>query len=630
MGWTNLNFRVTDASGRPLGGATAFISQDFGAGLSRTTDGSGFANFGVFGPAWLTIAVEAPGYAHQDRDVHVDDGVDVLDTQWALTSTAAAPAPAPPTPPPAPPVAPPIVAGPVAAAPLIQFVNLSLLVRDSASHPIVGATVTISQDFGNGTTRTTDSNGFANFGVYASAKVSYKVDAGGHNSVSGTVDAGATGTTSVVVLGAVAPPPAIVITPRAADDAPQYFNLSFVVHDARSGAPVVGALIQIDYDSGNGTTRNTDSGGFANFGVVERTYAYFISRAGYQTVAGAVFVNTHTTVNPALTPGVSVTPTPFPGGPPPSGAPFAPGPTVGTEPVSPIYAPPLAPVQFDVVDGVPRIRPDFFVPPEVGSAGGPIVIIALISISFIASLFTGRAQSDIGGEVTKLRDKVVDLARALVNYAVQGAQIDGRGSNIFEGIWGKVLGPLINAIATLFRSVHDTLANWLGPLLKLIQRIQDIIKRIYNVWLRPILRVIDTVRGFLRILELFHIKWAQTVDDALGTLERKLTAPILLALSKLNELSNWVNRIVNLNGIFQRATLLQSLAHNVDGLTKIWWNAQNRNAELYNGGMVVPDDDPPSPDQMLEEYRQFFEDDSGPLQAEWTRWIDGLNEDFPG
>ena len=69
-----------------------------------------------------------------------------------------------------------------------------------------------------------------------------------------------------------------------------FVNLNFVVSAGRS-KPVAGATVMIDYNSGNGTERTTDSGGFCNFGVVSpRVYRYTVTKTGYGRVVGEVNV----------------------------------------------------------------------------------------------------------------------------------------------------------------------------------------------------------------------------------------------------------------------------------------------------------------------------------------------------
>lgn len=96
------------------------------------------------------------------------------------------------------------------------MVNLNFVVKDQYDKAINLATVTIGNDFGNGTVRTTDANGFANFGVSANKDVAYTVTAGGCAGVSAIQNSGPSGVTVPVTLicsGATPPanPPAPLI-----------------------------------------------------------------------------------------------------------------------------------------------------------------------------------------------------------------------------------------------------------------------------------------------------------------------------------------------------------------------------------------------------------------------------------
>lgn len=65
------------------------------------------------------------------------------------------------------------------------FAVLNVRVRDAGGAPIAGALVTLDADFGNGSVRSTDGGGLANFGVAFDATVAYVVTAAGFAPASG-------------------------------------------------------------------------------------------------------------------------------------------------------------------------------------------------------------------------------------------------------------------------------------------------------------------------------------------------------------------------------------------------------------------------------------------------------------
>src|SRR3989344_5297245 len=87
------------------------------------------------------------------------------------------------------------------AAPAPHFVNLNFVVRDGCppNNPVAGAAVHINQDFGNGQDRTTDGNGFANFGVHSNTNIGWAVSASGFSSASGNVNSGEGDTVNVTL-----------------------------------------------------------------------------------------------------------------------------------------------------------------------------------------------------------------------------------------------------------------------------------------------------------------------------------------------------------------------------------------------------------------------------------------------
>lgn len=97
---------------------------------------------------------------------------------------------------------------------------------------------------------------------------------------------------------------------------PGFQNLNFWVKDQNNAARQ-GALVTIGQNFGNGTTRNTDGAGFANFGVLQNnTVNYTVSATNCNTSSGSRYVGTaDETVNVGLNctdPGSNPPPPPTP------------------------------------------------------------------------------------------------------------------------------------------------------------------------------------------------------------------------------------------------------------------------------------------------------------------------------
>jgi hypothetical protein len=94
---------------------------------------------------------------------------------------------------------------------------------------------------------------------------------------------------------------------------------------------------------------------------------------------------------------------------------------------------------------------------------------------------------------------------------------------------------------------------------------------IYDRFLRPIFDTIEIVRRTLQLLAALKVRWAAELDAKLAELEGRLLWPIREAYRYINETRDVVNRIIDLDGFFQRATLLRSLwRYQVEAL-EIWW-----------------------------------------------------------
>ncbi|TSC70041.1 MAG: cytochrome C family protein [Parcubacteria group bacterium Gr01-1014_46] len=85
-----------------------------------------------------------------------------------------------------------------------SYAALDFIVKNQNGTNISGATVNIDQNFGNGTTRTTDSNGFANFGVNKNVTVGWGVTASNCTAVGGSQAVGNSNVTVNVTMNCTA------------------------------------------------------------------------------------------------------------------------------------------------------------------------------------------------------------------------------------------------------------------------------------------------------------------------------------------------------------------------------------------------------------------------------------------
>lgn len=517
-------------------------------------------------------------------------------------------APAPPD------VPPPIVVAPPAPAPIELphpalpggFHNLNFLVRASRGGPVVDAHVIIGRDYGNGQNRQSDGNGFANFGVLNEPALDWEVVAPGFNPSIGQVTIAGADVDLPVTLyetsAAPAPPPPPVPVPAPAPPQPgthTFYDLNFRVSDA-AGQAVYNATVTLDQDFGNGATRTTDGYGFCDFGVYAgATIAWRVDAAGFATSTGVVTASVGGLEVPVtLVAGV---------GAPPHGTTAPPGQISPLTPVdSGLAGTPPAPghaaVQLETRNGVPSFTAQSFGALDVGAFGPSPVGIFVGIVSSLLGLFGSNSG---GGDISRLATVLQNTGQLLLqtvqvvaDLTARSVHTDTQTGGLFDHILGGVLGPIINALASVIRGGAGDLSKLFGPVSDSLKKLLGTVKHLYDTWLKPIIRAIDITRQVLRVLEAFHLGFAATLDAQLGKLEGKLTAPMLKVISEINKTRNIVNRIVTLDGALQRVTLLQSLTKHQTCVQRAIDNAPMADVGTYPG--KLPD---PPPAMTLDEWR---------------------------
>lgn len=129
----------------------------------------------------------------------------------------------------------------------------------------------------------------------------------------------------------------------------------------------------------------------------------------------------------------------------------------------------------------------------------------------------------------------------------------------FRLTYERVLRPFALKVWRLLQRAKQWLDATFGPVLDFLKFIRDNLLGFYNTWIRPWLDLIDVTRGLLRVLSSLGLRWARELDRRLGELEDAIERPFRYVLAKVNELVNIVNRIVTVDGLFQRLAFLRTL-----------------------------------------------------------------------
>lgn len=190
---------------------------------------------------------------------------------------------------------------------------------------------------------------------------------------------------------------------------------------------------------------------------------------------------------------------------------------------------------------------------------------------FIFGLFQAGIDAIVTGLVIAVQ--VAQIAIVALWNAVKVA-----GVTLFKGfakVWdfsGSLYNDLLKPAWSKFWGWFDTARKWLtdtfGPVLQFLRDTRDLLLCYWKTFVQPWLDLIDVTRKGLKVLASLGLSWAAALDAELGKLEEKIQAPFLYVLGKLNEVINAMNLVIGADGLFQRLTLIRSLAKNYQDVWK--------------------------------------------------------------
>jgi len=225
---------------------------------------------------------------------------------------------------------------------------------------------------------------------------------------------------------------------------------------------------------------------------------------------------------------------------------------------------------------------------DFGATAGVIAIISFVGSLF--GFFGGGVNADTRRMFRSLGDAIKSIAGEVASFIRQVAQKFADLAGLFRRFWRDILKPLFVKIDRWIGRVFTWLRDTFGPILEALKRLRTFVLDLYRKWFKPIFDTIDVIRRFLGVLSIFNVDWARKLDAKLADLERRLREPILLVVRKINDVIDVVDRIVTLDGLLQRYTLITSLFGYRGDWLNMWWNAQSspltaaERARLLSGG----------------------------------------------
>lgn len=200
--------------------------------------------------------------------------------------------------------------------------------------------------------------------------------------------------------------------------------------------------------------------------------------------------------------------------------------------------------------------------------------VALV-VGWVISAFTAIGEAAVTVAIT-IAQAAVMIGTAIAHFALAVAHVFVKVYGFVGKFWTGVLRPFVTKVWEHLARFERWLKDTVGPVLKFLDRVRLEFRKFYERWFRPIFDTIDAVRGTLRVLGLLHFEWARQVDAKLGELENRIMAPLRAVMVRLNEVSDWLNRIVTLDGLLQRKALIESMWRDAALGLNIWWRSVHR------------------------------------------------------
>ena len=204
---------------------------------------------------------------------------------------------------------------------------------------------------------------------------------------------------------------------------------------------------------------------------------------------------------------------------------------------------------------------------------------------------------------------------------VRGAR---RAWEFFEATYEHVLKPAWQHFWTWFDRARRWLEDVLRPVFRWLEFTRKWILGFYTKYVRPILDAIGIAQKVLRVLETLGLDWAKKLDAQLDELQRRIDAPFRLVLGKINAITNLVNRIVTLDGLFQRVALIRSIERDMREVRRAFHNWASNPMTEDDWRKLRTLTHGKTDEQMLAELNDLMLRDAGPRAALVREFVSDL------
>jgi len=145
-------------------------------------------------------------------------------------------------------------------------------------------------------------------------------------------------------------------------------------------------------------------------------------------------------------------------------------------------------------------------------------------------------------------------------------------ASVVKSVWHWLFNNLFSFLSQWFRNIWQWVSKYARLVIQIIKAQIAAINQVYNNVVRPFMNLLQRIRGILLIFRLFHIKLAQELDQYIADLEGRINGAFLAAEGDIGRLLQWLEWIVDPNGLFQPLSYLLSA---IQTLPQLWAILQN-------------------------------------------------------
>jgi len=172
------------------------------------------------------------------------------------------------------------------------------------------------------------------------------------------------------------------------------------------------------------------------------------------------------------------------------------------------------------------------------------------------SVISGLLSSIIAA-LEQLWNDLVLIAQTLASWIVSVAkslvQLLGSLVGLLKHLLGWLYTTIIKPIIDELEKIEGFLKKILTPVLNILLRIRKWFNQYIAPWIKLATEIISRIRQFLALLKLFHVAWAQKLDQDFQTIQNYINEFLLLPLQTLNSLISWVQLMSDPTQILRKA-----------------------------------------------------------------------------